>query len=69
MMVIKYEDFVLSPKKIASQLAEFAGLESPIPLPEVKLDSVDKWRKQLTVGDIQDIRSLTGVSESDDVDY
>jgi len=60
--VINYESFSLQTEKILIELAKFLGLSSPIPIPQVKAHSLDKWQNQLSTRQILDIEEIVGFS-------
>lgn len=59
---ISYEDFARSPAQTVAMLQKFLRLEQPIPVPDVKAASMDKWRTQLDADQIRQIQDATGVS-------
>lgn len=61
LMTIQYEVFAHNPVETITELQQFLGLETPIPVPEVKSESLDKWKLTLTEQDIADIHQVTGV--------
>lgn len=60
LMVITYEDFADDPQATVAELQRFLGLDQPIPVPEVKRDSLDKWRHNLDRQQIADIEAVVG---------
>ena len=58
--IIQYEKLILETQEELCRLQEFLGLSAPIPVPEVKAGSLDKWRSGLTAEDCADIERVTG---------
>lgn len=59
LQVIQYEDLMAQPTERLHDLKDFLGLAEPIRRPEIKSESKDKWRKNLTDQDIRDIHEIT----------
>jgi hypothetical protein len=60
LMVIAYEEFAHRTQMIVEDLRVYLGLHAPVPVPDVKLDSLTKWRQQLTSQDLDAIESVVG---------
>jgi hypothetical protein len=58
--VISYESFAYNTEKIIRELQMFLGLHSPIPVPDVKIDSLQKWKKQLSNEEVKQIQDIVG---------
>lgn len=58
LFIISYENFAYNTEKVIHDLQEFLGLKQPIPIPEVRTDSLDKWRKQLSNEEINQIQNI-----------
>jgi hypothetical protein len=58
--VIKYEHFANNPKKIIRELEQFLDLSHPLSIPDVKLESLHKWKKNLSDNQIQQIYEVIG---------
>jgi hypothetical protein len=59
-MVIRYEDFVAGPAEVVETLRSFLSLQAPMPVPEVAVDSLSKWRQQLSDDDVRQIEGVVG---------
>lgn len=57
---VQYEDLSRNTPHELGRLEEFLHLVSPIPVPEVKPGSLEKWRHQLTSAQCADIEKITG---------
>jgi hypothetical protein len=62
LLVISYESFVRNPKKIINRLRNFLELEIPIAIPEVKMESLYKWERQLSIQEVGQIQYIVGFS-------
>jgi len=60
--VISYEKFSLHTQEILKDLEEFLELSDNIPLPEVRSDSLLKWKEQLSETQIEQIANVVGFS-------
>ena len=58
--IIQYENLILNVQQELIRLQEFLGLSAPIPVPEVKRGSLDKWLSNLTEENCIDIERVTG---------
>ncbi len=58
--VIQYESFAEDPAKHVRELQSFLPLTQPIPIPEVKSESLDKWKTQLSPEDLDQISRVVG---------
>jgi hypothetical protein len=65
LMVISYEDFAYDPERTVQKLQNFLGFTKPIPVPDVKVESLDKWKSQLSPQEIQQISATIGISPED----
>lgn len=63
LLVIEYEKLVCCTREVLGQLQRFLQLSSPIPLPEVKPESVDRWRTQLNKRELEQIQGAIEGSE------
>lgn len=57
---VSYETFANSPESVIQDLQRFLRLENPLPLPDVKSESLDKWKTQLTAEQIKQIENIVG---------
>jgi hypothetical protein len=62
LLVISYEVFAHDTAAVIHGLRRFLGLSVPIPVPEVNVASLAKWRAQLTDGEIGQIQGVVGFS-------
>ena len=60
LLVIRYESFMLNTAEVIDELKQFLGLQQPIPVPEVKEDSMDKWKSDLSEIEVQQIEEIVG---------
>lgn len=60
LFTISYEDFAHNTEKVIHDLQDFLGFNQPIPVPEVKIDSLHKWREQLSNQEISQIQDIVG---------
>jgi hypothetical protein len=60
LLVISYESFAHNTEKIVHELQRFLGLHKPIPIPDVRTDSLDKWKSQLSNEEIIQIQNIVG---------
>ncbi len=60
LMVISYEEFAHNTEGVMVELQQFLGLLNPIPLPIVKKESLEKWKKQLSSHEILQISDIVG---------
>jgi hypothetical protein len=60
LMVISYETFAHQTKQTVEQLQKFLGLQTPIPIPDVKTDSLQKWTSDLSFDDVKQIENVVG---------
>ncbi len=65
LMVIDYEAFAHQPAKVIETFQRFLGLEKPIPVPDVRVQSLDKWKAQFDNEAIQQIADVVGFSPTD----
>lgn len=61
-LVISYESFAHDTVNTINNLKQFLGLQEAIPVPEVKLESLNKWRDQLSAAELVDIQNIVGFS-------
>ncbi len=61
MIFFHYEDLIADTEARLGELTEFLELTTPLPLPEVKRKSLDKWRDQLTDEQLAEIKEVTGM--------
>ncbi len=57
---ISYEQFAYDPAATICAMKEFLGLRKPIPVPDVRMDSLNKWKVQLADEEISQIHSVVG---------
>jgi hypothetical protein len=60
LLVISYESFACNTADTISDLQQFLGLHKAIAIPEVKLESLDKWRSQLSDAQIVEVQNVVG---------
>lgn len=60
LLVISYESFAHNTEKVVYELQQFLRLQSPIPIPHVKTDSLQKWKRQLSKEEIKQIQNIVG---------
>jgi hypothetical protein len=60
LMVISYESFACNTQKTINELQNFLGLHHPVAVPEVKIDSLNKWENHLSDQDIKHIHDVVG---------
>lgn len=60
LLTISYESFANNPHRVIRQLERFIGVTSPIPVPTVRTESLNKWRSQLTTDEVQQIQAVVG---------
>jgi len=68
LFVISYESFANNTEKVIYELQKILGLHSPISIPDVKRDSLQKWKKQLSNEVVGQIQNIVG-SPPDTVNY
>lgn len=62
LLVISYELFAHNPVDTVRSLKTFLKLHEPIPVPEVKIESLGKWKAQLSDAELIDIQNIVGFS-------
>lgn len=60
LLVISYESLALNTQKEIRRLQSFLTLSNPIPIPNVRSESLDKWREQLSEEQITHISAVVG---------
>lgn len=60
LLVLTYETLLLETARELSRLESFLKLESPIPAPDVKVESLEKWRSQLSLEEKKQIADVVG---------
>ncbi|MFC1719230.1 sulfotransferase [Candidatus Poribacteria bacterium] len=60
--VIGYEDLVRDSQSEIQKLVDFLGLSMPTKLPEIKTESLDRWRLELSDEICVEIERVTGLS-------
>jgi hypothetical protein len=60
LMVVSYESFAMNTEKSLHKLQQFLGLQRPIPVPDVKSDTLGKWKDQLSDEHVKQIESIVG---------
>lgn len=61
-MVVQYEKLVNNTAVLLDEIGEFVGLTSPIPSPQTKASSLDKWKGQLSGSEIRYIQGVVGIA-------
>ena len=61
MEIVAYEELVCEPDRTLARLQAFLNLEQPFPKQEMRTDSLDKWKDQLTYRQTQEIRVIGGL--------
>jgi hypothetical protein len=61
LLVIGYEDLILRPDAEVARLTAFLGMATPIPVPAIKAESLDRWRRELSVEVQRQIATIAGV--------
>jgi hypothetical protein len=62
LLVLKYEDLIMEPDAHLVSLSNFLSLRSAIPRPNIKSESLDRWKAELNDDTKQQIADITGVS-------
>jgi hypothetical protein len=65
MWSVEYERLLTDTPTALAELQNFLGLATPLPPPELRHESLDKWRSQLTESDIAAIASVVGFDPPD----
>lgn len=60
MLLVSYEEFAHGTDEVLRELEGFLGLTQPLPRPEVKRESLDKWRAVLSEDDLEQVYSVVG---------
>jgi hypothetical protein len=60
LMVVDYQRFARRPDETVGRLQRFLGLHAPIPVPEIKVDSLDRWREELDDNAVAQIQAVVG---------
>ena len=58
---VRYEDIQQRTPDVLEGLRHFLGLDRPFPEPDIRTDSMTKWREVLSPDDIAAIEAITGV--------
>lgn len=58
MHVVSYERLQTETAQETATLSRFLALDTPLPTPMVKAESLDRWRSQLTAGQQAEVRAL-----------
>jgi hypothetical protein len=61
LLVLKYEDVILEPETQLDALNRFLALPSPIPRPNIKSESLDRWKTELSDEVKQQVEGVTGI--------
>ena len=61
-LVVQYEQFILKTRETLNDLENFLNLDKPIPKTQVRMEMLDKWRKQLSPSQINKIERIVGFS-------
>lgn len=56
--IVSYESLIQDPAPILRALQEFLELDSPIPMPTIKAESLDKWKSQLSTKAQREIQQI-----------
>jgi len=62
LLVISYESFAHDTALTIHVLNQFLGLQEAIPIPEVKMESLNKWKSGLSDAELIDIQDVVGFS-------
>jgi hypothetical protein len=62
LFIISYEKLAIDTEKVIAELQKFLSLTNPIPVPEVKKESLSKWQKQLSAEQVKQIENVVGFS-------
>lgn len=65
LMVINYESLACNTEMEICRLQKFLGLTEPISTPEVKIESLDKWKNLLSENQIIQISDIVGFAPDD----
>ena len=60
MHVVSYEALQTSTEAEVDRLGRFLAVNGPIPIPQVRTDSLDRWETELSLEIRQEIRSVVG---------
>lgn len=60
LLVLSYEKLILDTEAEMKRLEEFLQLSTPIPMPKVKKESLNKWREKLSAKEIKNIKQIVG---------
>lgn len=60
LLVISYETFAGRTQQTIRELQHFLCLHTPIPVPHVRRDSLQKWQTQLSADEVRQIQSIVG---------
>lgn len=60
LLVLDYEDLIRDAAAQLARLGGFLGLATPIPTPEVRTESLDRWRDELPPDVLRQIADVTG---------
>jgi hypothetical protein len=62
LFLISHESFAHNTEQVIQELQQFLGLHYPIPLPNVKIESLDKWKIDLSDQELMHIQNIVGFS-------
>ena len=65
LFTVSYESFVTNTRKTMADLQKFLKLGSAIPIPDVRTDSLHRWKKQLSDEEINQIQGVVGIAPCD----
>lgn len=68
LMVVAYEEFAHNTKSIIDRLGRFLELRDPIQTPKVKIDSLTKWKHNLSLEEVEQVHNIVGIHPNA-VDY
>jgi hypothetical protein len=60
MIRLRYHELQTNTHAELDRLQGFLGLTRPIPFPDIKTDSLDRWRKELSEAQIAEIQAVVG---------
>jgi len=61
---VQYEELARRPAETMRRVQSFLKLQTPIALPDVQADSLEKWRQQLTPNQVSQIAGVVGFSRT-----
>jgi hypothetical protein len=67
LFVVEYESLQQQPDRIVADLTRFLQLRSPLAVPELKRESLDRWRSELDQTSINQIRAVIDAEPGESV--